>query len=263
MPLLECTGLVKDYPGKRAVDGIDFYVNEGEIVGLLGPNGAGKTTSFKMACGFISPTKGKVVLSGTDVTYWAMYKRARHGMGFLPQEDSIFKKLSVEQNLFAILEYLKLTRRERHEEVDRLLTQFGLNDKRRQTAATLSGGERRRLEIARCLASKPALILLDEPFTGIDPVTINVIQDIIRELRRNGIAILLTDHRERETLTITDRSYIVCAGKVLVSGDAQTVLSDPGAQQMYFGSRFDGDSIIKEKNSFNSESQLPPEERAA
>jgi lipopolysaccharide export system ATP-binding protein len=147
--------------------------------------------------------------------------------------------------------------------VDRLLTQFGLNDKRRQTAATLSGGERRRLEIARCLASKPALILLDEPFTGIDPVTINVIQDIIRELRRNGIAILLTDHRERETLTITDRSYIVCAGKVLVSGDAQTVLSDPGAQQMYFGSRFDGDSIIKEKNSFNSESQLPPEERAA
>jgi lipopolysaccharide export system ATP-binding protein len=252
MPLLECTGLVKDYPGKRAVDGIDFHVNEGEIVGLLGPNGAGKTTSFKMACGFIAPTKGQVILSGTDVTYWAMYKRARHGMGFLPQEDSVFKKLTVEQNLFAILEYLKMNRRQRYEETDRLLTQFGLNDKRRQTASTLSGGERRRLEIARCLASKPALILLDEPFTGIDPVTINAIQDIICDLRNNGIAILLTDHRERETLTITDRSYIVCAGKVLVSGDAQTVLSDPGAQQMYFGTRFDGESIIKEKQSFNT-----------
>lgn len=260
MPLLECTGLVKDYPGKRAVDGIDFYVNEGEIVGLLGPNGAGKTTSFKMACGFISPTKGQVILSGTDVTYWPMYKRARHGMGFLPQEDSAFKKLSVEQNLFAILEYLKLTRRERHEECDRLLTQFGLIDKRRQTASTLSGGERRRLEIARCMVSKPALILLDEPFTGIDPVTINAIQDIILDLRNQGIAILLTDHRERETLTITDRSYIVCAGKVLVSGDAQTVLSDPGAQQMYFGTRFDGESIIKEKQSIGTQN---PDQRAA
>ncbi len=266
MVLLECTGLVKDYPGKRAVDGIDFYVNEGEIVGLLGPNGAGKTTSFRMACGFLSPTKGKVVLSGTDVTHWAMYRRARHGMGFLPQEDSVFKKLTVEQNLYAILEYLKLSRQQRHEEADRLLEQFGLEDKRRQTASTLSGGERRRLEIARCLASKPSLILLDEPFTGIDPVTINAIQDIIRDLRNDGISILLTDHRERETLTITDRSYIVCAGKVLVSGDAQTVLSDPGAQQMYFGTRFDGDSIIKEKQSFNVDPQKPnqdSEQRAA
>ncbi len=250
MALLECNGLVKDYPGKRAVDGIDFTVEEGEIVGLLGPNGAGKTTTFRMSCGLITPTKGQVFLQGVEVTRWPMYKRARQGMGFLPQDDSVFGKLSVQQNILAILEYLKLKRRDRYREVDRLLEQFGLQDKKPRIASTLSGGERRRLEIARCLASRPRLILLDEPFTGIDPVTINSIQDIIRDLRDSGISILLTDHRERETLTITDRSYVVCAGKILVSGDAATVLNDPLAQQMYFGTRFDGESIIKEKASF-------------
>jgi len=252
MPLLECTGLVKDFPGKRAVDGVDFHVNEGEIVGLLGPNGAGKTTSFRMACGLAAPTEGTVMLKGTDVTRWPMYKRARHGMGFLPQDDSIFVKLSVEHNILAILEYLQLEKPAREAEVDRLLHQFGLQDKRRQIASTLSGGERRRLEIARCLASKPSLILLDEPFTGIDPVTIHSIQDIIAELRDGGISILLTDHRERETLTITDRSYIICAGKVVVSGDANTVLSDPTAQELYFGKRFDADSIITGKEAFRN-----------
>lgn len=251
MSLLECHDLVKIYPGgKLAVDGINFHVDEGEIVGLLGPNGAGKTTSFRMACGLITPTKGWVQLNDVQVTRWPMYRRARQGMGFLPQDNSVFRKLSVEQNILAILEFLKIRRRERYNEVDRLLTQFGLEDKRKQTASTLSGGERRRLEIARCLASRPKLILLDEPFTGIDPVTINSIQDIIHQLRNDGISILLTDHRERETLTITDRSYIVCAGKVLVSGDAKTVLNDPLAQKMYFGTRFDGDSIIKEKQSY-------------
>ncbi|HUG91243.1 MAG TPA: LPS export ABC transporter ATP-binding protein [Planctomycetaceae bacterium] len=250
MALLECYGLVKDYPGKRAVDGVDFFVERGEIVGLLGPNGAGKTTSFRMACGLIAPTEGRVILDGTDVTDWPMYLRARHGMGFLPQDDSIFVKLTVEQNLLAILEYLKADRQERVVEVDRLLGQFGLDDKRKQIASTLSGGERRRLEIARCLASKPSLILLDEPFTGIDPVTIHGIQDIIAELRDQGISILLTDHRERETLTITDRSYVICAGKVLVSGDAETVLSHPLAQKLYFGERFDGQSIIAGKEAF-------------
>lgn len=253
MALLECSDLVKVYPGgKRAVDKIDFHVEAGEIVGLLGPNGAGKTTSFRMACGLIAPTKGTVKLAGTDVTHWPMYRRARKGMGFLPQDDSVFGKLTCEQNLLAILEYLKIGRKERYSEVSRLLEQFGLCDRRKQTASTLSGGERRRLEIARCLASRPALILLDEPFTGIDPVTINSIQDIICDLKDSGISILLTDHRERETLTITDRSYIVCAGRVLVSGDAQTVLNDPDAQAMYFGKRFDGESIIKEKASFNT-----------
>src|SRR5690606_409719 len=246
MSLLVCTGLKKVYPGgKKAVDGIDFYVDRGEIVGLLGPNGAGKTTTFRMSCGLITPTAGRVILSGTDVTAWPMYRRARQGMGYLPQDDSCFKKLSVEQNLLAVLEYLNLNRKERLRRTGDLLDQFGLTDKRKQLAGTLSGGERRRLEIARCLASRPELILLDEPFTGIDPVTIHGIQDIIRSLRDRGISILLTDHRERETLTVTDRSYIVCAGKVIVSGDAETVLSDPMAQELYFGKRFDATSIIE------------------
>ncbi len=259
MPLLECTGLVKDYPGKRAVDGIDFYVERGEIVGLLGPNGAGKTTSFGMACGLIAPTEGRVFLNGTEVTTWPMYKRARHGMGFLPQEDSVFRKLNVEQNIFAILEYLHIGRAERKQRVAELLQQFGLDDKRRQMASTLSGGERRRLEIARCLASRPSLILLDEPFTGIDPVTIHSIQDIISDLRDHGISILLTDHRERETLTVTDRSYIICAGKVLVCGSAETVLSDPTAQELYFGKRFDAASIIEGKEAFSDDTRTETE----
>ncbi len=183
----------------------------------LGPNGAGKTTSFRMACGLIAPTKGLVRLGGKDVTNWPMYKRARFGMGYLPQDNSIFRKLTVEQNVSAILEYLNVSRKERKLQIDRLLGQFGLDNKRRQIASTLSGGERRRLEIARCLASKPALILLDEPFTGIDPVTIHSIQDIIADLCDSGISILLTDHRERETLTITHRNYIICHGQ----GDRQ------------------------------------------
>ena len=255
MPLLECRNLVKVYPGgKRAVDGVSFDVELGEIVGLLGPNGAGKTTTFRMACGLINPTEGEVHLNGEDVSQWPMYKRARNGLGYLPQDESIFRKLSVEQNLQAILEFLPFSYRERREMIEQLLGQFGLEDKRRQTASTLSGGERRRLEIARCLASRPRIILLDEPFTGIDPVTINDIQDIIVDLRDHGIAILLTDHRERETLTITDRSNVICAGRVLVSGDAETVLNDPTAQEMYFGRRFDATSIIEEKSNFRGRS---------
>ena len=237
MPLLECHRLVKDYPGKRAVDGVDFYVERGEIVGLLGPNGAGKTTTFRMACGLIAPTEGRVQFQNADVTEWPMYKRSRHGMGYLPQDSSIFVKLSVEQNILAILEFLRVSRRDRYRQVDSLLAQFGLTDKRKQISSTLSGGERRRLEIARCLASKPSLILLDEPFSGIDPVTIHSIQDIIADLRNSGISILLTDHREQETLSVTDRNYIIAAGKVLASGSAETVLSHPGAQRLYFGTR--------------------------
>ena len=259
MALLECYGLVKDYPGKRAVDGVDFTVERGEIVGLLGPNGAGKTTTVRMACGLIAATEGRVLLKGEDVTEWPMYKRARHGMGFLPQDDSVFRKLTVEQNLKAILEYLSLNRAERERRIGELLEQFGLADKKKQIASTLSGGERRRLEIARCLASRPALILLDEPFTGIDPVTIHSIQDIIADLRNRGIAILLTDHRERETLTVTDRSYIICAGKVIVSGNAETVLSDPTAQELYFGKRFDATSIIEGKQAFTGSGPAGPE----
>lgn len=250
MSLLKCEGLVKQYPGKRAVDGVSFNVEPGEVVGLLGPNGAGKSTSFSMAVGLVTPTAGKVTFNGVDVTRWPLYKRAQNGMGYLPQNDSVFKRLSAEQNLFSVLEFQPLSYRNRMARADELLGMFGLADKRKQIAGTLSGGERRRLEIARCLASRPKLILLDEPFTGIDPVTIHSIQDIIEDLRRSGISILLTDHRERETLTITDRSYIVFAGRILVSGDASTVLSNEDAQKFYFGKRFDATSIIESKGAF-------------
>lgn len=250
MALLRCEGLVKDYPGKRAVDGVSFHVEEGEIVGLLGPNGAGKSTSFRMACGLISPTEGRVTLRGQDVTGWAMYRRAQSGLGYLPQDASIFAKLSVEQNILAILEYRGYGRKQSMARIEQLLSEFGLYEKRKQRSGSLSGGERRRLEIARSLASDPRIILLDEPFTGIDPVTIHSIQDIITGLKNRGISILLTDHRERETLTITDRSYIICGGRVLVSGDAETVLNDPHAIANYFGKRFDAGSIIDGRDSF-------------
>lgn len=254
MSLLTCQQMVKVYPGgKRAVDGVSFDVEPSEIVGLLGPNGAGKTTTFRMACGLISPTEGEVTLGGETVTEWPMFKRARRGMGYLPQDQSIFVKLSVEQNIQAILEFLPHSRKERRAIIDELLDQFGLTDKRTQIASTLSGGERRRLEIARCLASRPQIVLLDEPFTGIDPRAINDIQDIIFQMRDSGIAILLTDHRERETLTITDRNYIICAGTVVVAGDAETVLNDPIAQDLYFGKRFDAQSIIEQKSSFRGD----------
>jgi lipopolysaccharide export system ATP-binding protein len=248
--LLRCEGLVKDYPGKRAVDGVSFFVNKGEIVGLLGPNGAGKSTSFRMACGLIAPTEGRVLLRDEDVTHWPMYQRARHGLGYLPQDTSIFSRLSVAQNLQAILEFRGVAQTECLDRIESLLSEFGLWEKRAQRSGSLSGGERRRLEIARALASDPEIILLDEPFTGIDPVTIHSIQDIIRGLKDRGISILLTDHRERETLTITDRSYIICDGQVLVSGSAEKVLSDPHAISRYFGKRFDAGSIINGRDSF-------------
>jgi lipopolysaccharide export system ATP-binding protein len=237
MPQLQCIGLKKTYSGRRVVDDVNFEVERGEIVGLLGPNGAGKTTSFRMTCGMVTPTAGQVLLEGVDVTDWPMYRRAQRGMGYLAQESSVFVKLTVEQNILAILELLNVHRRERQAMTEDLLEQFGLTRLKKSIASTLSGGERRRLEIARCLASRPSLILLDEPFTGIDPVTIQGIQLIIQNLRDRGIGILLTDHREMETLTITDRNYIICAGKVLCSGDSDTVLNDELAQAAYFGKR--------------------------
>lgn len=250
MTLLKCENLVKDYPGKRAVDGVGFEVHEGEIVGLLGPNGAGKSTSFRMACGLTAPTEGRVWLRDEDVTEWPMYQRAQHGLGYLPQDASIFAKLSVAENILAILEFRGMQREASKARILQLLSEFGLQDKAAQRSGSLSGGERRRLEIARALASDPSILLLDEPFTGIDPVTIHSIQDIIHGLKDRGIAILLTDHRERETLTITDRSYIICAGQVLVSGSAEVVLNDPGAIASYFGTRFDAGSIIDGRDSF-------------
>lgn len=236
MSMLEVHGLVKTYGRRRVVDGVEFEVGHGEIVGLLGPNGAGKTTSFRMTCGMVEPDAGKVLLGGIDVTRWPMYRRARDGgMGYLAQESSVFRKLSVENNLLGVMEMLGMDRKARRLRCDELLEQFAITKLRKSKAMSLSGGERRRLEIARCLVSNPKIILLDEPFTGIDPVTIDSIQVIIRNLRAAGISILITDHQVRETLEITDRSYVIRSGTVLCHGSREEVLSNPEARKYYFG----------------------------
>jgi len=238
--MLEVQGLVKIYGDRRVVDGVDFRVQQGEIVGLLGPNGAGKTTCFRITCGMIEANAGKVSLGGLDVTNWPMYRRARDGgMGYLAQESSVFRKLSVEKNLLGVMEMLGMDRKTRRRRCDELLDQFDIARLRKALAMSLSGGERRRLEIARCLVSDPKIILLDEPFTGIDPVTIASIQKIIRRLREEGIAILITDHQVRETLQITDRSYVIRDGRVLCHGTPSEVLSDPEARECYFGDDMD------------------------
>ena len=240
MPMLGVHGLVKVYGRRRVVDGVDFQVEAGEIVGLLGPNGAGKTTSFRMTCGMIEPDAGKVVLNDIDVTHWPMYRRARDGgMGYLAQESSVFRKLSVENNLLGVMEMLGMDRKARIRRCDELLDQFDIGRLRKARAMSLSGGERRRLEIARSLVSNPKLILLDEPFTGIDPVTIDSIQQIVRDLRSRGISILITDHQVRETLEITDRSYVIRSGRVLCHGQPAEVLSNPEARKYYFGEGMD------------------------
>jgi lipopolysaccharide export system ATP-binding protein len=246
MPLLEVRGLVKSYGRRRVVDGVSFDVSAGEVVGLLGPNGAGKTTSFRIATGQITPEGGQVWFDGHDVTRLPMYRRARLGMGYLSQETSVFRKLTVEQNILAILEIMptmrtlgrRLTREERVERTDQVLEQFGLGKVRKNPGARLSGGEKRRLEIARCLVSEPLLILLDEPFTGIDPKTIADIQDIVRDLRAQGIGILLTDHNVREALKITTRSYLIKDGKVRTHGTPQEIIQDPIAINEYLGKSF-------------------------
>ena len=234
--MLEVKGLVKLYGTRRVVDGVDFRVQRGEIVGLLGPNGAGKTTSFRMTCGMIVPNAGRVKLNGVNVTDWPMYRRAREGgMGYLAQESSVFRKLTVEKNLLGVMELLGFDHNTRTRRCKELLEQFDIVKLRKSLAVSLSGGERRRLEIARCLVSNPKIILLDEPFTGIDPVTIASIQKIIRGLRDDGIAILITDHQVRETLQITTRSYVIRAGKVLCHGRPEQVLANPEARKYYFG----------------------------
>lgn len=251
MALLEVRQLVKYYGRRKVVDGVEFEVNAGEVVGLLGPNGAGKTTSFRMATGQITPFSGKVFFNGQDVTSLPMYKRARLGMGYLSQETSVFRKLTVEQNILAILESMpfcrslgrKLTHQERWQRTDAVLDQFGLTRVRKNTAGRLSGGEKRRLEIARCLVCEPLLILLDEPFTGIDPKTIGDIQQIVRDLRRSGICILLTDHNVRETLKITDRSYLIKDGRVRTHGSPLEIINDPIAISEYLGNSFADDGF--------------------
>src|SRR5919106_779436 len=238
--LLKARGLVKSYGRRRVVDGVDFEVHPGEIVGLLGPNGAGKTTTFRMACGMIDPDAGRVTLGGHDVTNWPMYRRAKEGgMGYLAQESSVFRKLSVQKNLLGVMELLGMSRKVRNRRSDQLMEQFGIQHLRKSRAMSLSGGERRRLEIARALVSDPQIILLDEPFTGIDPVTIDSIQGIIRDLRDRGISILITDHQVRETLEITDCSYVIRSGQVLCHGRPREVLNHPEARKYYFGEGMD------------------------
>jgi lipopolysaccharide export system ATP-binding protein len=246
MPLLEVRGLIKNFGRRRVVDGVQFEVNTGEVVGLLGPNGAGKTTSFRMTTGQITPNGGEVWFNGVDVTRLPMFKRARLGMGYLSQETSVFRKLTVEQNILAVLEIMpalrtlgrRLNRAERWERTEQVLEQFGLIKVRKNVAARLSGGEKRRLEIARCLVCEPLLILLDEPFTGIDPKTIADIQQIVRDLRDQGIGVLLTDHNVREALKITTRSYLIKDGKVRTHGTPLEIVRDPIAINEYLGTGF-------------------------
>lgn len=255
MAILEVTGLERWYGRRKVVDGVTFQVDIGEVVGLLGPNGAGKTTSFRMTTGQVTPNGGRVIFNGVDVTQLPMYRRARLGMGYLAQETSVFRKLTLEQNIHAILEAMpvhrtigrRLTRSERIERTDKVLDQFSLLHLRKNNAARLSGGEKRRLEIARCLVADPLLILLDEPFTGIDPQTIEDIQKIVRDLRNQGIGILVTDHRVREILTITDRSYLIKSGKVRTHGTPQEIVRDPVAIQEYLGNSFAEDPFALQR----------------
>jgi lipopolysaccharide export system ATP-binding protein len=238
MSLLQTADLVKVYRRRSVVNGVGFEVAPGEIVGLLGPNGAGKTTVFKMAMGLVRPDQGGVRFDGHEVTRWPMYRRARLGMGYLAQEPSVFRQLSVGKNLLAVAETLPLSRAERDSRIDEVLEALELGGLRRSKAAVLSGGERRRLEIARALLMRPRLLLLDEPFAGVDPIAVAEIQGIVRDLRRRGIAILLTDHNVRETLSITDRSYIIFEGRILRQGPAADLVQDALVRKVYLGAKF-------------------------
>ena len=248
MNLLEVQELVKIYDGRAVVDRVSFEVSAGEIVGLLGPNGAGKTTTFRMTMGIVSPNHGQVFLSDEDVTKLPMYKRARRGLGYLSQEPSIFQRLTVRQNIMAILETLKMSRRQREKRCAELLGELSLTQLRDHRACTLSGGERRRLEITRALITSPALIMLDEPFSGIDPKAVFDIQEIIQGLRDRGIGVLLTDHSVRETLAVTDRSYIIHEGKILRSGTGPELIQDPLVRKFYLGEKFRADEITGRQN---------------
>jgi lipopolysaccharide export system ATP-binding protein len=238
MQTLETVEISKSYRGRRVVDDVSVKVTRGEIVGLLGPNGAGKTTSFYMVVGLISPDSGKVLLDGADLTNMPMFQRARHGISYLPQEASVFRKLTVEENLMAILQTRRMTGRERREKMNHLIEQMGLETVRRSKGYVLSGGERRRVEIARSLAIDPSFLLLDEPFSGIDPIQVIELQKIILELKRNGLGILVTDHNVRETLSVTDRAYIMDAGKIFRSGSPVQLAQDPEVKRVYLGESF-------------------------
>ncbi len=247
--LLETRDLLKSYNGRVVVSSVSFTVDDGEIVGLLGPNGAGKTTSFRMTVGMIRPDGGRVRFMGSDVTSLPMYKRARRGIGYLSQEPSVFQRLTVEANLMAICETMRFTRAERRRRVEELLEQFGLKIVRENLARNVSGGERRKLEIARALITNPRLILLDEPFSGVDPKAVEDLRREILRLRNSGIAILLTDHNVHETLRVTDRSYVIHKGTVISSGRPHEIVNDPIVRETYLGSSFRGDEFAPEGSS--------------
>jgi lipopolysaccharide export system ATP-binding protein len=236
--LLRAEGLTKSFVGRRVVDDVTIEVRAGEVVGLLGPNGAGKTTSFHMIVGLTRPDAGRVLLDGSDVTRLPMYERARRGIGYLPQEASIFRKLSVEQNIMAVLETLDLSAVDRAERLRQLLDELGIAKLAKSKALALSGGERRRLEITRALVISPSFMLLDEPFAGIDPIAVVDIQGIVSQLKRRGIGVLITDHNVRETLGICDRAYIVNEGTVLEEGTPTQIAESPRARQIYLGESF-------------------------
>jgi lipopolysaccharide export system ATP-binding protein len=247
--LLEVHSLKKRYGGfgargRLVVNDVSFTVDRGEVVGLLGPNGAGKTTTFRMVMGMVRPDSGRVVLRGQEVTRLPMYQRARLGMGYLSQEPSVFRPLTVEENIMAVLEVIKMKSAERHERRRQLLERLDLTHLAKNRADTLSGGERRRLEITRALVSRPSLLLLDEPFSGVDPIAVFEIRTIILRLKKQGMGILLTDHSVREVLSITDRSYIINAGKVLVGGTPEEVIADPRARRVYLGQTFAEDAVV-------------------
>ena len=238
MHTLQTAELTKSYRGRKVVDNVSVRVKQGEVVGLLGANGAGKTTTFYMIVGLITPDSGRVALDGDDLTQLAMYQRARKGISYLPQEASVFRKLSVEDNLMAILQTLRLSRRERLDHMDRLIAQLGLEQVRKSKGYVLSGGERRRVEIARSLVIEPSFLLLDEPFSGIDPIQVLELQKIIFDLKNSGIGILMTDHNVRETLAVTDRAYIINNGRIFRSGSPESLGNDADVRRVYLGEHF-------------------------
>ncbi len=236
---LRAENLVKTYKGKRAVKGISLEVNQGEIVGLLGPNGAGKTTSFYMIVGFVKPTEGAIYLDNTEITKFPMYKRGQEGIGYLAQEQSIFRKLTVEENILSVLQLTKLSKQEQQEKLESLIEEFSLEERRNRRGDLLSGGERRRTEIARALATDPNFILLDEPFAGVDPVAVEDIQRIIARLKQKNIGILITDHNVQETLAITDKTYLMFEGNILKHGIPEELAEDEMVRKVYLGQNFE------------------------
>ncbi|MFA5429703.1 MAG: LPS export ABC transporter ATP-binding protein [Candidatus Omnitrophota bacterium] len=238
MHLLETKDLCKSYDGREVVKGVNILVKRGEIVGLLGPNGAGKTTTFYMIVGIIPPNRGEIIFDNQDITGLSIHERARFGIGYLAQEASIFRKLTVEENIMAILETLPISRQERERRLRELLNELNISHLAKSKAFTLSGGERRRLEITRALVTNPSFILLDEPFSGIDPIVVSEAQGIIRDLRNRGLGILLTDHNVRETLSITDRAYLIADGNILISGTAADLINNSKAREIYLGEKF-------------------------